>query len=55
VSATTIGRSANAQHEHGERQKGQKELNMLAIDLAGEHGELSKFGIHKNYPLLVCI
>jgi hypothetical protein len=44
--AAAVGRSANAQDKHGERNQRHYDLDMLAIDLAAENGELGKFGIH---------
>jgi hypothetical protein len=46
-----VGRSANAKDEHGKRKDDEEELNMLAVDLAGQNGELGNFGIHSAFPL----
>jgi hypothetical protein len=41
--AATVRRSADAEDEHGEGCNSQNDLDVLAIDLAGEQGDFSEF------------
>jgi hypothetical protein len=45
-----VGGSADAEDEHGEGCNGHDDLDVLAVDLAGENGEAGKFFVHGKHP-----
>jgi hypothetical protein len=45
-----VGRSTDAEDEHSEGRNGHDDLDVLAVDLAGENGEAGKFFVHGKHP-----
>jgi hypothetical protein len=45
-----VGRSADAKDKHCESENSKYQLNVLAVNLAGEDGELSECVFHCEFP-----